>query len=678
MKIYNKILVGAIITSLIIPFPVDLYNNKEVNKEITKTSCNKLTRILNNYIAYAIDEPVITKPSEPIVFNLGGSGEYATSIEKGRYFDFNNDGLAEKMAWASEGYGVLAADLNRNGMIDSGEEIITDENFSSFDSNNDGIINKEDKDYDILRIVRRDGSITTLEEEKIAYINTNRDAADYTDVNGNYNFGSGTFNRTDGSISNFKEYYFVADTRDAIELNKQPETKTVKALPDIKNQGTLHSLHQAMLKDKTLENLVSQFVKETNKETRAELLSQILLRWTNSDNLDASAQHIAVADSILGLRNPVANEEITTSDEINVLKEQLYAQFENYVYSELMRQSHYKNIISLIKFKDNKYDLTALVKYLDKQNKTDKDTIADIARVIKGLGIDKQSNFFDPKNDDCFYTKFIANNRDLKWEVDTIAKTPMDTKNPVIKPVEYDLSRGLGLNGTNLDDTYNAMLDKVNKEYAFVHSFGGDDVIFGDNGRSVIYTCHGSDMLDGGDANDMLFGVFDDDIIYGRGGNDTIYGGAGNDVIIGGAGNDEIYTNQFDERRMIIEYNTILGRNVGGGDNIVNGGKGNDTIYSAAGNDTYIFNRGDGEDVIYKEGGFGTISFGKDIAWNDLVFNRLDDHMVISLKNSKDSIIVTNWFNPYYNEEISRNAKISLFEFADGTRHYENEIKVQG
>ena len=60
--------------------------------------------------------------TEPIVLDLDGNGFGTTGISNGINFDFNGDGLAEKIAWASDGDGVLVVDLNGNGKIDNGSE----------------------------------------------------------------------------------------------------------------------------------------------------------------------------------------------------------------------------------------------------------------------------------------------------------------------------------------------------------------------------------------------------------------------------------------------------------------------------------------------------------------------------------------------------------------------------
>jgi Ca2+-binding RTX toxin-like protein len=91
---------------------------------------------------------------------------------------------------------------------------------------------------------------------------------------------------------------------------------------------------------------------------------------------------------------------------------------------------------------------------------------------------------------------------------------------------------------------------------------GGNDHIFGDEGRDVIagdvYDVEalaggsslrgGNDVIDGGDGNDVLYGDFGPgpavSLISGfstrTGGNDVLLGGNGNDVLMGQGGNDTL------------------------------------------------------------------------------------------------------------------------------------------
>ena len=67
--------------------------------------------------------------AEPLVLDLNGDGAHASRLGYGAgqrshtYFDMDNDGFAERTAWATGGDGLLALDKNGNGKIDNQGEL---------------------------------------------------------------------------------------------------------------------------------------------------------------------------------------------------------------------------------------------------------------------------------------------------------------------------------------------------------------------------------------------------------------------------------------------------------------------------------------------------------------------------------------------------------------------------
>jgi Ca2+-binding RTX toxin-like protein len=78
-----------------------------------------------------------------------------------------------------------------------------------------------------------------------------------------------------------------------------------------------------------------------------------------------------------------------------------------------------------------------------------------------------------------------------------------------------------------------------------VYLYGGDDNLFGFNGRvnGLVDLGAGADYFEGSNrtnAVDNVQGGDDDDELHGHGGNDTLDGGNGDDHVFGGAGNDTL------------------------------------------------------------------------------------------------------------------------------------------
>ena len=147
------------------------------------------------------------------------------------------------------------------------------------------------------------------------------------------------------------------------------------------------------------------------------------------------------------------------------------------------------------------------------------------------------------------------------------------------------------------------------------------------DGTTVPLTERGFEFIQN-DGADNVSGTNYDDTIYGKGGDDTIYGDAGNDTLIGG--------------------------------------KGNDRLEGSYGDDIYIWNLGDGFDTIDDYNGGNTdndtIKFGEGISFEDLLFERDGNDLVIYVNNDRtQGISIQDYYSntPYY--------KVEKLEFADGT-----------
>lgn len=607
------------------------------------------------------------KMTEPIVLDLNGDGVKTTIAAQGINFDYNNDGFSERIAWADPEDGVLVADLNNNGKIDNGTEVLTAETLANFDTNNDGIIDENDENFSALKVMKTDGSLLSMEEAEIASINTSVTATDIYDENGNNMFGEGTFTKTDGSVNNFGEYNLVTDFSNTQATDILEETEDVAGLPDIEGQGRLYSLHQAILHDESgeLQELVENFVSATDDSVRNNLIEQILYKWADCENTIENsrgeyidAKHLALWEAFQGIDfvsrhegelDPTKpNKEAADKIETKVQK------FMNEVYAKLMKQTHLQTYYEAIDKTNAKYDLSPVVAMLDaaiaNNATTGRELVYQVVKMIKGLGIDKYSNFFDPKNDNCLYTKYTQNDRDLKYLIDTIG---------TVKYINYT---GEG-EGTAADDSFQSDEDD---EYSHFHALAGDDVMYGGNGKDNFAACDGDDILDGGDGDDVLASHDGNDIIFGGKGNDIIQAAWGNDIIFGGDGDDLIYPDHSDD----FHYSED-------GDDIIRGGQGNDTIYSMTGNDTFIFNLGDGQDTVYEKQGVDTFYFGNGIAWTDLTFEQSGSDMLIKINNTTDQITVKDWFSQSEDGQYHYdNNKIEIFEFADGSKHYLDEITI--
>ena len=134
---------------------------------------------------------------DPLILDLNGTGFVTTLNKDGVHFDLNCDGFAERINWTTEN-GLLALDLNGNGMIDDGGEVFGDstllfdgsrakngfEALAQYDLNKDGIIDENDEIYEILKVwvdadasgESEEGELKSLKELGIKAINLNYEA----------------------------------------------------------------------------------------------------------------------------------------------------------------------------------------------------------------------------------------------------------------------------------------------------------------------------------------------------------------------------------------------------------------------------------------------------------------------------------------------------------------------
>ena len=166
----------------------------------------------------------------------------------------------------------------------------------------------------------------------------------------------------------------------------------------------------------------------------------------------------------------------------------------------------------------------------------------------------------------------------------------------------------------------------------------GADTLIGYLGNDSISGLGGNDKITGGTGNDLLAGDEGDDLLYAGEGDDTLLGGVGNDNLYGEAGNDTI-----------------------------TGSLGNDTLDGGAGSDTYVFNKGDGQDTINNydtsAGRVDVLQLGEGIAVADVTARRVSNNLVLSFKDSTDSVTVTN----YFLNEPSYGYRLDEIRFHDGT-----------
>jgi SdrD B-like domain/Calx-beta domain len=124
----------------------------------------------------------------PLAIDLNGDGVQTVSVDQGVTFDILNIGQRTATGWVSGQDGLLAIDNNGNGSIDNRDELFGGVNvgdgfakLSSFDSNQDGVVDAQDKDWQKLNIwqdknvngITDAGELNSLASHGISSLNTN-------------------------------------------------------------------------------------------------------------------------------------------------------------------------------------------------------------------------------------------------------------------------------------------------------------------------------------------------------------------------------------------------------------------------------------------------------------------------------------------------------------------------
>jgi Ca2+-binding RTX toxin-like protein len=197
----------------------------------------------------------------------------------------------------------------------------------------------------------------------------------------------------------------------------------------------------------------------------------------------------------------------------------------------------------------------------------------------------------------------------------------------------------------------------------------GVDWIYGDRGNDTIYGYGASDLIEAGRGRDQVYGGIGEDRVNAAGGDDIVYGESGDDTLNGLHGDDYLDGGEGDDR---LHGGAGTDRLIGGsGSDRLAGGDADDYLEGGTGSDNYQFNRDDDVDTVVESGGSDPLApgdapavdrlwFGKDIAPEQLWFEREGDALVVSLIGTRDKLRITDWYRDEGNE-------IEEFHTADGS-----------
>ena len=612
--------------------------NFEKDEEIYTFAMSKkwegLTKLSNYY-----DSAMSAGRIDPLILDLDGDGIHLSSVEDGVHFDLDGNDFKEKVSWIDSGDALLVYDKNNNGMIDSGAELFGDQTLlkngqkadagfhalSDLDSNNDGKIDSEDKEFSNIKIwkdINRDGissenEIFSLKDVDIKSISLDSEEIHQGEGNGNVLVRRSYFEKNNGEKMMIGEYLLSRDTKDNKPTQNIQISDEAQHYPQIAGIGLLNSLREAISvdKDNVIKRLIENFSKEKSRKSRFSLIDDIIFKWAGVDNVDINsrgglfdARKLMVLEKVTGqnfIGRSRENRGNPLQEAVSMLSK-AYEIFKNKIYSELTKQTQLNYLFDNVglKLDENKklivWDKDEVIDKIREKNKDDKDNeyyeIQDI---------------LDINNNDTILSDEDLNK--LRGELSDEQNFEIDSKNNKVLSKENMYSE------LSKNENISIKLDDENYE---ITTGNGDNVIYTGNGNNAITT------------------------------------GSGDDIIKTGDGQDKIYA--------------------GDGDDIINAGKGDDHIEGGEGSDTYIFSRGDGADTIkekeYRLSGENTIKFITDIVQEDVQIKRQGDNIIIQVL-SKDKTTIDNEITIQEAiKEYTDYTQITNIQFSDGSVWDKEEI----
>jgi Ca2+-binding RTX toxin-like protein len=514
------------------------------------------------------------------VLDLDGDGVELTSQSGAGavYWDIDNDGFAEASGWVDSDDGVLAIDLDEDGIINNSAELFGGQTgyangfltLAAHDSNQDGVITEEDAVWDNLLVwidngdgYSEVGELYTLDDLLITEIDLGYSDVSYT-IAGNDVLQKSSFTM-DGNSRDIVDAYFAFDNLNSVYSQTYTLELDTLLLPILRGSGELSDLYIAMSLDNTgtgnLLDLVSDLADlsfaNVFDETTDILddVKDIMFRWAGVDSLTGDERGNFVDSRELGFVEKMTGQDfvqrgVWTDPQRAEAGEDLNEAFKialNNVYARLLAQSAGGELFTGDFYYDIATDSFSGITGLDSTN------LAALETEATGLA--------DTGEREVFWSNVL---RMVEFSVG-VSNLPSGDQTALSDAI-YDSDNSLDMNDL-IDGLDYARNSGVDESYT-----SGDDT---ETGSSA------------------------DDIMDGLGGDDDLDGLAGNDVIDAGADDD-----------------------------VLTGGTGGDYLLGDLGEDDYMYDPGDGEDTI-QERGTGTgndadqIIFGSGIDSGDLTFTRM-------------------------------------------------------
>jgi hypothetical protein len=311
--------------------------------------------------------------SSPLVLDIDGDGIELTSLASADavYWDLDLDGFAEASGWVTGGDGLLAIDLNEDGIINDSGELFGDQTgaangfvaLAAYDSNQDGFITAEDVAFNDLRVWiddSMDGYSQADELHTMSSLLITSISLGYSDVNyaisGNNVLQESTFTINGNARDIVDAYFAFSDTN---TVHNQDFIFDIRALfmPTLRGYGEVAALHIAMSLDNEGTGNLLELVTDLNASSFTDLFTStsdtpdlvldIMYRWAGVEGVSPTARgyeidgrDLAFLEALMGqpFLQGGSNPNPAGPEAGESLKEAFSIAF-NHVYARLLAQS---------------------------------------------------------------------------------------------------------------------------------------------------------------------------------------------------------------------------------------------------------------------------------------------------------------------------------------------------
>ena len=654
--------------------------------------------------------------NDPLTLDLDGDGIETIGIDSNNpiLFDHDGDGIKTGTGWIKPDDGFLVLDRNSNETIDNGTELFGDstplygggtatDGFAALrqeDTNNDGVVNNLDANWNNLRIwqdVNSDGisqseELLTMEQAGVAGINVANIENSQTLPNSNQIADIGTYTKTDGTINKVGTVSQMADVNFAVDtFNREftdtiPVSAEVEILPEMNGTGLCRDLHEAASLSTVLEDVLNQYSQLTTRQEQQAMLDTLLDAWADTSGLtetmeDRDPDNYRIVYNRIGdvcrLDNYVTGGSGSGGSGgggVGVYVKDV----ENPILTESYRQliARWNQKLHILEAFNGRYFFMFPDQTQEGGSAVTGMTIgleSDVGGGYISFGETVQYlviDLYQPQ-----ITMLEEAYKDLRESVyqTLFYQTRFQTEfAPLLDLISLDVGVDgqCNFNFTQLEQHFHdaiaanpaqGMSDLIefNKYVAANYlpsEWKGNEIMI-----DYYHTLTTSPELQAVYVDLMTYvvqttsyytGSERNEIIVSRTAGGNVDGGSGNDVQIGSSNID------------------ILAG--GEGNDILDGGESNDVLSGGLGSDTYIFRIGSGNDTINNYAAdyattIDTVMFGPGITLSDLEMVELWPYdMRINILGTTDSLLMSQWFNHggNYNSEAYR---VDKFVFDDGT-----------